>query len=234
MKKLLLFIRNNKKIITSFTSCLSLFVLLVITITITFTWFNSNKDVIAKGMSVHISSPDISSATLTVRPVNDISNNEFTFDPFSVTNKLPTHDPNGIIVSEYKKAIVLEFSFSLSRVMDIKIQVNAGASWTNNHNNYLSNCITISMPSSVNGTKINTTSGNTYSFVTFPEGGLPQKTPSLSFIFQDIAAGNASIYLIMQYNLEAVDYINGHGTALEYTYENDLDFIISDISEGEL
>ena len=38
----------------------------------------------------------------------------------------------------------------------------------------------------------------------------------------------------MQYNLEAVDYINGHGTALEYTYENDLDFIISDISEGEL
>ncbi len=201
-------------------------VFLVLAIT-SYGWFGRNPAVSASGMTVSANTPDIFDTALEIFPVSAIADGAYTFVPSVAATALPTYDPSEIIPSEYQKALVLKFTYSLHNDAPVTLEwLAADDPIRLTETSDLSTVVQV-RPATV--TDSVAVGGTADSFVTV-SGGTASKTSSLSYSLDGHAGENVA-WFVIEYNKAALDYIAGQYLArpdeipMEISYRNDMDFL---------
>ena len=182
-------------------------------------WFSRNDSVTARGISLSVNAPGVTSSLYSLGVLN-IENGVYTFDTATdietgariQSSTLPEDDPNGISYSEYRKALVLELTLTVVSDRPTKVHLmtkNTATDQATNvaQENLFSNCIAVSNVASFTANTV-TKGGTTQSFVSVQDDTL-SKTGSLLLYDGTLTATQPNkLYFIIEYNDAFLDYIN--------------------------
>lgn len=203
-----------------------------------FAWLTSNRKLRSNGMRMEAGAV-VREATIKVYPVTQIDGNNYTFDTSLTSTALPKYDKYGIDAKEYEKALVIHISFysetdathhyaNLTMVSDTAFPVLSTSEWEAKTQDYISNVVSFSTVSGVNGNVATRSAAAAISFLDYDSvNGTFSKPESTVSLLQNYALTGGGvpndIYLIMTYHPQAVDYFCNH-TVNEVTYVNDIVF----------
>ena len=198
-------------------------------------WFSNNKNVNANGISVSANSPTDIEVNLTSYAVSEISNTSNQYTLANVESyTLPTHDPNQISFSIYKKALVVVIEIKPRKDAKINVNINTpnGDIVDNVYQNHISNCMQIT-PASL-ASEVATLSGDPQTFVTLgSETSSNQKRKSISLeSSMAVEAGKTyTLCYVIEYNQEFLTYLYSKMLTLtEMHFDNDISFTVDTIS----
>lgn len=211
-------------------------------------WLSQNKNVNANSMTVSVAGGLNISADIESYPVLSIeeSNGDilYTFDEDVVTAALPLHDPQDINYSEYLRALVVQITVDAPSGASLFLKIAASGELTTATNNFFSNATVYSYAEAVTDSNGDIVPGKVKrldaadSFVTFSAEtpNIPNHKDELTLVgsggIQVSSEEKArNIYVIIEYNEQFIDYINGILTAdpqadKEVAYINDIKFLI--------
>ena len=167
-------------------------------------------------------------AQLVTYAVAEITDNIYNLaDEQSYT--LPTHDPNNISYSKYKKALVVLIEVSSYEAKTVKVTLqNETPSISEEAQNVISNCIKITNASFDSQNRVATASGNAQSFVTFSSEGAPSKVTSLNLTTLSLSPNTpVTLCYVIEYNQDFLNYLQSSTLDFdEMDFSDDIDFVI--------
>ena len=216
-----------------------------------FAWLSGNRDVAAEGIGVRSELGPTVIATLASYGVVSISSdsvggtyiaeNQWVEGARVQRFSLPTDDPSNIYASEYKKALVLALTLDNTEegTRNVRVTVRAEATplITGDGNggylwdaNYLSNAVTFT-PATADAAGVNLTKqSGTVAFVDFSSGTPGEKKSEIT-LFEGTVTGRQTLYFIMEYNHDFIDYLNARLLTAaffeEVNYTDDITIAVS-------
>ena len=216
-----------------------------------FAWLSGNRDVAAEGIGVRSELGPTVTATLASYGVLSVSSDGvggvYVAEDKLVDGEraqrfaLPIDDPSNIYASEYKKALILALTLENAgagaRYVRVAVRADATPLITGDGNggydwetNYLSNAVTFT-PATADAAAVNLTKqSGTVAFVDFT-GGTPNAKKSEIILFEGTVTGKQTLYFIMEYNHDFIDYLNarllGAGFFGEVNYTDDIEITVS-------
>ena len=211
----------------------------------TLAWFTANQRVDNGMGNITAVSKAVTGTEMKAYSVSAIESNVYTF----VNNEsytLPRFDPSNIDYTEYEKALVLRvvFNTSVAKTYYLNAYTEKGFNSdlvSERNDSWLSNCIEFRAGSSTEDIDPDTFESSTVtaedmkSFVslkdTYEDGEDPvAKTQYISLIEINAHLGVNIVYIVMEYNNDIIEYINGIRMANPnpITYGNDVNFKIEE------